>query len=91
MVIWEYTLDVRDIWRDHTRAFEDCRDEVVSRIRNSPFWRDAARGLLTTGGSDLIEVIVTNLEGAEDYDEFNMAWDEFYDVADNIGIWVKTV
>ena len=34
--------------------------------------------------------IITNLESAEDFEEFNNYWNDLYDFCDSNSIWLKT-
>lgn len=85
---WAYVLNVEDIFRDEQAAFEESRDEIVRRIRNSDFWEDANQGLLA-GEFYALELIVECLEAAGGHYDFNLAWNEFYNFADVCRIWVK--
>jgi len=82
MAQWDYTLDVKAIWDNfETVGFEESRDQIVRRIRDSRFFTEEDWSLSN---------IVDELGWAEDLSEFNDWWNEFYDWADFARVWVKT-
>lgn len=81
---WNHSLPLVDIFHDETMAFVDKRSAIVERIRESSFYT----------GEDLdweLDEIVMALDEAEDEDDFNMVWDEFYDWCDAHRVWVATL
>lgn len=82
MAVWDYKLDLSDVFEDfETVGFEDSRDEVVRRIKTSEFY-DADDGELV--------YLVGQLEDADDPDEFNYDWASMYDWADANRVWLNT-
>lgn len=82
-VIWNYTLDVRDIWAGlDGSAFNDSRDQVVRRIEQAAvFW-----GMTD---DDLVSII-DRLEQAGTLGDFDRVWNEFTDWADLHQVRVET-
>lgn len=81
MARWIYELDIKHVFRDREMSFEEKRDAIVKRIRNSLFHSP----------DDLVlEYILTALEEAADEAEFDHEWGWFYDYADEHRIWVRT-
>lgn len=86
MSIWLHTLDVTDLWASYDESsgnegFIKFRDEVVSRIKSSDFF---------SMYDDRLVVIVFNLSAAEDVNDFDDAWSELYDWADDARVWLAT-
>lgn len=82
MAHWEYTLDVKSIWNDFEEVgFEDSRDQIIRKIKDSLFWDEEDWSLTNA---------VDEMEWSEDLDDFNYAWEQFYDWADAMRVWVKT-
>jgi hypothetical protein len=81
MAIWHPTLRLGDIFHDDDMPFEAKRDEIVRRIKAQKFWNPDDFEL-----SDTME----GLEEAEDANEFDEAWADFYDWADAHRVWVET-
>lgn len=81
MAHWEYKLRLKDIWHDEDMPFEEKRDEIVRRINASRFWTEDDYHLTCA---------VDGLESAVDLDDFDDAWNDFYDWADDVRVWVET-
>lgn len=81
MAKWLHILDLSDIFHREDLPFTQLRDEIVQRIRASD-WCDTDDGVL--------EAILLGLEESESYDDFDDAWEGFYDWADQGNrVWVK--
>jgi hypothetical protein len=82
MAVWLHTLDLSDIWAQFEElGFESSRNEIVRRIKASPFYKV---------DDNWLDDAVWRMEDAEDIDDFNYGFDIFYDYADHYRIWVKT-
>lgn len=81
--VWNHRLDLRDVFHDESRSFEEKRDEIVRRIRAASWFRTSDRSLF-------LDDIVDELADAQDGGEWDGPWDEFYDYADRERIWVAT-
>lgn len=81
---WDHRLQLGDVFHNEDMPFEQRRDEIVRRIKAARFYRTDDRSLS-------LDDIVDELADAEDYDEFDDAWDSFYDYADVHRIWVETI
>lgn len=78
---WKHTFDLRDIWKNDDLTFEQRRDAITSRMREQPWF---PRFEADTG-------LVADLADAQDVDDWDYWWDEFYDWADNgKRVWVRT-
>jgi hypothetical protein len=73
MPTWRHTLKLADIFHDDATPFEQKRDEIVRRIKAAEFYSPD-----NFKPSDVME----GLEQAEDIDDFDDAWADFYDYAD---------
>jgi hypothetical protein len=78
---WRYTIDVSHIFHDDGVDFEPKRDAVVKILRQSKWFRDY--------GDDL-EYTLEHLSDSEDVEEFDMYWDDLYDLADVHRAWIQT-
>ena len=79
MAEWKNQLDIADVWRDPDLSWQDQRDEIISRIRKAPWFDDFDFQLLDA---------VDGLSGAEDVQEFDGYWEDFYDWADANRVWI---
>lgn len=81
MSAWKYRVDLKDVFHDENRTFEERRDEIVGRIKTAGFYDE---------DDEYLGELVAYIEESEDVDEFNVSWDEFYDWADVNRVWVAT-
>lgn len=88
MAHWEYTLNLRGIWRIPDIEFERMRDAVIQRIVDSDFWKDTLEFDLEANYE--LTSIVEDMSMSRNMREFNLAWSDFYDFADEHRIWVAT-
>lgn len=79
-VQWRHTLHLADVWKSESLEFEEQRNIVVERIKKLPMYET---------DYDL-QNLADELQDAEEIDEFDAAWDYFYDWADANGVWVAT-
>jgi hypothetical protein len=77
---WDRTIQLGDVFHNEDMTFEQRRDAIVARVRESG-WR--IDGVL----EDLLE----ELSDAEDSEEFGEQWDEIYDLADEDRVWIETI
>lgn len=81
MPSWSYKLMLSDVFHDEDTPFPERRDEIVRRIRRSPFFVES--------DYELVE-ITEGLGAASDLGDFDGQWDLFYDWADVNRVWVET-
>ena len=84
---WEYLVDVKDIWGMDV-AFEEKRDEIVKRIRESKWFADM--GQETEGDYTGLADVVDGLATSTTVDVFDSWWAELYDYADQDRAWIAT-
>lgn len=87
---WRYRIRLADVFRDESRSFEECRDEIVSRIRESLWFRDRDAHFANRDEFDELAMAVEGLESSADADDFNGWWDEIYGLADLDRAWIET-
>lgn len=81
--VWDLTLDVSLWYHNEELTFEQRRDAIVRKIRNSPW----------PAHNEELEEILAELAEVRDEDEFNFIWDDLYDIADldpRYRVWIKT-
>jgi hypothetical protein len=78
MRTWLLRLDVSDIFRNEDIPLRQRFAEIARRVR-------ALNPL-----DSYLQEIAERIEDAQDVDEFDEAWDEFYDWADHERCWVET-
>lgn len=74
---WKNKIYLSDIWKNEDLAFEQRRDAIVQRIKESRWYEDR-----DTDGFDDLGMYVEDLAYSQDYDEFNDYWAAIYDEAD---------
>lgn len=79
---WKYKVNLRDVFHMPDLTYIERRDKIVLRIRESDWYRDHA--------VDDLEDILLELEDAENTGEFNAAWNDLYDVANEHRAWIAT-
>lgn len=79
--VWLLTINLRDVWRNEGMTFEQRRDAIVTRIRNS--------GWITEDHYTLGD-LVDELADAVNTDAFDAVWDLIYDHADADRVWIAT-
>lgn len=79
---WEYTVDVKDVFHNDSMSFEEIRDAVVLRLRESDWAKDHTKGIL--------DPLIDLLAETPDQHEFNYYWDHVYDLADIQRVWIAT-
>lgn len=80
---WNLTVDLKPFWSDREIGFEEKRDKIVEAIKTSE-WRDWTP--YPDHFDDLVHLVVT----AENADQFDDAWSEIYDLADDDRVWIST-
>lgn len=76
--MWSNRLELKDVFHDANRTFEERRDEIVKRIRALPCLDEWS------------EEIADNLADAPNANAFDLWWGRFYDWADERRVWVAT-
>jgi hypothetical protein len=77
---WTLTIRLGDVWKDPERDFEQRRDEIVRRIKDSRWFRADTTGELAD--------VVDDLASAPEPWRFDIAWNHLYDLADDARVWV---
>jgi hypothetical protein len=78
---WDYTLRLDDVFHNENMSFDARRDEIVKRIRTSPFY-DKTDGWLVD--------FVGEMANSDHVDEFDEWRDQFYDWCNLNRVWVQT-
>jgi hypothetical protein len=73
---WKRTVNLKGVWRNEAMTFEERRDAIIGRIRESG-WQ-----------SEDLDNAIDELAEAEDADDFNEVWDLIYDLADEERVWI---
>lgn len=76
---WAMTIKLGDVFHNPQITYEQRRDAIVARIRESG-WAD----------DELVDRELWDLEQAIDPDEFNDAWNTLYDRAGVDRVWIDT-
>ena len=85
--IWAETIDLSKFFHDESLPFKAIRDTTVQLIKASRWWQQRSKPVLDNQEClDCVEGLAQALDG----DEFDMYWNEFYDLADRDRVWVKT-
>lgn len=84
---WVLTVDVTDVFHDEEKPYEERRDAIVGRLRESA-WLD----LRDPEGFERenLENLFDELSETADVDEFDSVWDAIYDEADYDRVWIAT-
>lgn len=80
MANWFETIDLEDIWSDEDTTFEETRDSIVARFRDSRWYQNGSRP----------RRLIALLELTIDHRDFDSVFNLIYDAADNDRIWIKT-
>lgn len=83
--VWAHRVDVSDVFHNERMTFEQRRDTIANRLKNTRWYQDADQAEFN-GVYDT----VNELGNAEDVEEFDGWWDELYDLADIDRVWIKT-
>lgn len=78
---WKHKLQLGDIFHNEDMPFEQRRDEIVRRIKASPWWDEDDYRL---------HAAVDLISESDSVGEFDGYWDEFYDWADDESVWIET-
>jgi hypothetical protein len=84
MAVWLHTIDLGDIFHDHSLAFEKKRDLIVERLRASDWVKQAHP-------NSLVADTVDELAETFDEEEFDEVWNDLYDRADVDRVWIETL
>lgn len=85
MPVWLDRIELGDVWRNEEMTFEQRRDVVVSRLRESDWFKCYEEA----GEGELLSV-VEELADAVDFEDFNYPWNYIYDIADADRVWIAT-
>lgn len=90
---WKKKVELGDVWNNEELEFTERRDVIVRRLKILAPW--AARQDAQYSPDLTFAELVEDLADCEDYDEFNLAWDELYDWADQgkrlwIDLWKES-
>ena len=77
---WLSKINISEAWSSDHLEFPEHRDAIVEAVRSSEIF---------FGDDDDLNDILFELEESEDYDEFNEAWNWFYDWCDENRVWVN--
>lgn len=83
MPYWGDTIDLADIFHNEDMPFEEKRDEIVKRIKDSK-WLS-----YTDWYYELLDV-VKELEVSPTIEDFDFHWQTVYDYADIDRVWIDT-
>lgn len=84
---WKHRVDVSDVFHDEDLTFEDRRDIIVARFRES----EAIQDLTDDNGPELA-LLVDELAEVDTFSYFDMVWHAIYDLADNRKwLWISTI
>ncbi|UDL16655.1 hypothetical protein SEA_ATUIN_262 [Arthrobacter phage Atuin] len=81
---WNHDLNISDFFHDDDLTITEKAEKISERLKSRP-WFD---GL--TYKEDL-EGLLEELTDMEDADDFDMIWDQMYDIFDAERIWVRTL
>lgn len=83
--VWEREISVADLFHNDRLTFEQRRDAIANRLKDSPWYTSADKAEF-----DGVYDTVHELANAEDAEEFNGWWDELYVLADIDRVYIKT-
>ena len=84
MPVWHLTIDLSPIWRGGDKPFTWRRDAIVEVLKTSA-WREDL-----TADKDDFDYLLQTLAEAENAREFDLAFSEVYDLADEEQVWIET-
>ena len=82
MAIWLYKIDLKDVWHNDELSFEEKRNEIVKRLRDSSWFKDSY--------SFELEDLIDWLELTGNVQEFDHQFRYIYDLADEDRTWIET-
>lgn len=80
---WKTTVKLQDVFHNDDLAFEEKRDLIVKRIRESN-WDFYSENW------DAVEEALDNLAESADVQEFDAWWTDIYNYADLDRVWIAT-
>lgn len=83
MPTWRYTVDLKGVWRNEEMTFEERRDEIVRRLRESRWFKSHEEG-------SWLHSIVEELADTESIPDFDRVFNAIYDEADADRAWIAT-
>lgn len=78
MPAWKYTIRLADVWKNEDLTFEQRRDEIALRLKNSTW----------ASGNPLVAELAFDLSQAKDAADFDDIWNDVYDEADRDRAWI---
>ena len=81
--IWGRKINLKDVFRNDALTFEQRRDAIVKRIRNSGWLNDRDE-------YDELVTLVEELSDTTDTQWFDQVWSLIYDHADYDRVWIST-
>lgn len=83
MPTWIYKLDLKDVFGNEDMTFEERRDEIVKRLRESAWYKSHREGAW-------FHSLIEELSETEDVQYFDCVWENVYDQADFDRAWIAT-
>lgn len=83
MPAWKRTIYLKDVWRNEELTFEQRRDEIVKRIRESS-WLDSS------SDPAVLNECLDMLAEAPNTRYFDADFSNIYDLADVDRVWIET-
>lgn len=80
---WTYTIRLADVFHNEAMTFQERRDAIAARLRNSQWLADAGEG-------STLWYLVDELADAGNTAEFDGPWQQIYDIADADRAWIAT-
>src|SRR6185437_5657125 len=82
--VWDRHVELSAVFHNEEMSFERRRDEIVRILR--------ASGWLTGRGEfDELVMLVDDLAECPTIRDFDVTWDQIYDVADDERVWIGTI
>lgn len=78
---WTYTIRLKDVFHNDAMTFEQRRDAIVARLRNSQWYAEI---------DSVLRDHVDELAETTDTDGFDYVWNKIYDEADADRAWIET-
>jgi hypothetical protein len=89
MANWIMKIDVSEIWQEYedNNDFESFKSELIPILKS--IQDEVSKKLDSLEAMDY-EDMVQEIELTDDEDEFDYAWQDLYDWADNNKVWIAT-
>jgi hypothetical protein len=83
---WDRTIHLADVFHNEAMSFEERRDAIVRRLRDSRWLRDDH-----PDEDDVLRLFIEELSETGDVPEFDQVFSEVYDIADVERVWIDTI